>query len=116
LLTSLAVEAISRARCTGLVAGNAIMHTDRGGQCYAKTYRSALERLEIRQSASRTGSCLDGAAAESFFAALKTEIGRTSWSTRADACRDLENWITDYNRRRLPSSIDYQPPTVMRRT
>src|SRR4051794_28550871 len=51
---------------TGLVAGNAIMHTDRGGQYHSKAYRNTLQRLDIRQSTSRTGSCLDGVAAESF--------------------------------------------------
>jgi putative transposase len=60
---SLAVEAITAAHRAGLVAGNAIMHTDRGGQYHSRAYRSVLGRLEIRQSTSRTGSCLDGAAA-----------------------------------------------------
>jgi transposase InsO family protein len=41
-----------------------------------------LRRLEIRQTTSRTGSCLDGAAAESFFATIKTEIGTDSWPDR----------------------------------
>jgi len=63
---SLVVEAICAAHRTGLVAGNAIMHTDRGGQYHSRVYKAALRRLEIRQSTSRTGSCLDGAAAESF--------------------------------------------------
>ena len=48
-------------------------------QYHATAYRNALRRLEIRQSTSRTGSCLDGAAAESFFATIKSEIGVTSW-------------------------------------
>jgi len=34
-------------------------------QYHSKTYRKALGRLDIRQSTSRTGSRLDGAAAES---------------------------------------------------
>jgi putative transposase len=112
---SLAVDAIASAHRSGLVAENAIMHTDRGSQYHSKLYRSALGRLEIRQSTSRTGSCLDGAASESFFATIKTEIGITAWSTRAAARRDIENWITDYNCRRLHSSLGYQTPTSMRR-
>ena len=75
---SLAIEAITRAHATGLVAGNAIMHTDRGGQYHARAYRRVLARLEIRPSTSRNGSCLDGAAAESFFATIKAEIGTDS--------------------------------------
>lgn len=110
----LAVDAITAAHRSGLLAGNAIMHTDRGSQYHAKIYRSTLQRLDIRQSTGRTGSCLDGAAAESFFATIKTEIGIESWPDRTTARRDIENWITAYNQRRLHSSIGYRTPTETR--
>ncbi|MGH3491761.1 MAG: DDE-type integrase/transposase/recombinase [Sciscionella sp.] len=64
------------------VDSNAIMHTDRGSQYHSKIYRAVLRRLEIRQSTSRTGSCLDGAAAESFFATIKAEIDMAFWPDR----------------------------------
>ena len=92
------------------------MHTDRGSQYHSTSYRNTLKRLEIRQSTSRTGSCLDGAAAESFFATIKTEIGIRAWPDRATARRDIENWITEYNRRRLHSALGYRTPTETRRT
>ena len=69
------------------------MHTDRGGQYHSGAYRNALKRLDVRQSTSRTGSSLDGAAAESFFATIKAEIGVGSWPDRATARRDIEDWI-----------------------
>lgn len=112
--SGLAVEAITSAHRTGLVAGNAIMHTGRGSQYHARAYRSALQRLEIRQSTSRTGSCLDGAAAESFFATFKTEIGVDSWPDRATARRDIENWIKLYDERRLHCALDYRTPIESR--
>jgi len=112
---SLAVDAIATAHRSGLVAGSAIMHTDRGSQDHARAYHRALERLDIRQSTGRTGSCLDGAAAESFFATIKAEIGTAVWPNRASARRDIENWITEYNHRRLHSAINYQAPTSTRR-
>lgn len=111
---SLTVNAISEACRTGLVAGNAIMHTDRGGQYHSKIYRNVLRRLEIRQSTSRTGSCLDGAAAESFFATIKAEIGVDAWPDRATARRDIENWIKSYSERRLHSSLGYRTPVESR--
>jgi putative transposase len=92
------------------------MHTDRGSQYHSRAYHNALRRLEIRPSTSRIGSCLDGAAAESFFATIKTEIGADFWPDRAGARRDIENWITDYNKRRLHSTLDYQTPTATRLT
>jgi transposase InsO family protein len=87
------------------------MHTDRGSRYFAKKYQRLPQRLDIRQSTSRTGSRLDGAAAESFFATIKTEIGADSWPGRASAHGDIENYITDCNTTRLHSAIDYQPPT-----
>ena len=113
---SLVVDAILAAHQTGLIAGNAIMHADRGSQYHSKSYRNVLRRLEIRQSTSRTGSCLDGAAAESFFATIKAEIGVSLWPDRASARRDIENWITSYNNRRLHSALGYRTPTEARRT
>jgi putative transposase len=111
---SLAVNAITAAHRSGLLAGNAIMHTDRGSQYHARAYRSTLQRLDIRQSTGRTGSCLDGGAAEAFFATIKAEIGTDTWPDRASARRDIQVWIKTYNERRLHSSIGYRTPTEIR--
>src|SRR6266700_3744513 len=83
-------------------------------QYHSTAYCNALRRLGIRQSTSRTGSCLDGAAAESFFATLKTETGIDTWPDRASARRDIENWIKLYNERRLHSALGYQTPVEPR--
>lgn len=91
------------------------MRADRGSPYHATAYRNALRRLETRQSMSRIGSCFDGAAAESFFAMIKSEIGVTFWPDRVSARRDIENWIKTYNERRLHSTIGYRTPTEMRR-
>lgn len=90
----LAVEAISAADRTGLVPGNAIMGTDRGSQYHSKKYKTVLRRLEIRQSTTRTGSCPDGAAAESFFATIAemTTYGHLpSTSASSAVCRSRQS-------------------------
>jgi putative transposase len=110
----LAVEAITAAHRTGLVADNAIMHTDRGSQYHPRAHRNALKPLKIRQSTSRTGSCPDSAAAVSFFATIKAETGAAPWSDRASARRDIETWITHYNQRRLHPALNYQTPNSAR--
>ncbi|MFJ8547306.1 integrase core domain-containing protein [Streptomyces sp. NPDC093586] len=56
----------------------------------------------MRQSCGRTGSCFDNAAAESFWALLKEEIGTRARPDRATARAEVFNFIETFrNRRRL---------------
>jgi transposase InsO family protein len=56
--------------------------------------------LGLRSSCGRTGSCFDNAAAESFWALLKEEIGTRIWPHRATARAEVFAFIeTFYNRR-----------------
>jgi len=75
----LVADAIRMAHAGGHTAGNAIFHSDRGSQSTSRQFRGVLAELDIRRSVGRTGSCFDDAAAESFFAVLKAEIGTTVW-------------------------------------
>lgn len=79
-----------------------IIHTDRGSEYTLAQFRDRISKLKLRQSMGRTGSCFDNAAAESFFAVLKEEIGTRLWADRATARSDIFTFIeTYYNRRRL---------------
>jgi len=71
----------------------------------------ACTRLGLRRSMSRTGSCLDNAVAESWFASLKVElVDRAHYRTRAQARTAIFAWIAWYNRFRLYSTRGYLPP------
>jgi putative transposase len=71
----------------------------------------ACDRLGLRRSMGRTGSCLDNAVAESWFASLKVElVDRQHYRTRAEARASIFAWIHWYNRGRLHSTNDYLPP------
>ena len=71
----------------------------------------ACDGLGLRRSMGRTGSCLDNAVAESFFATLKVElVDRHHYRTRAEARASIFRWIAWYNQRRLHSANDYLPP------
>jgi putative transposase len=60
---------------------------------------------------SRTGSCLDNAVAESWFASLKVElVHRQHYRTRAEAGTVVFAWIAWYNRVRLHSTNGYLSP------
>jgi putative transposase len=88
-----------------------IFHTDRGSEYTSTACIDTCERLGLRRSTGRTGSCLDNAVAESFFATLKVElVDRCHYRTRAEARASIFAWIAWYNRHRLHSTSDYLPP------
>ncbi len=98
----------------GSVAG-VIFHSDRGSTYTADLFTEACDHHKVRQSMGRTGSCLDNAAAESFFSTLEHELlSRTTFQTKEEARRRVATWIDNYNRRRrhsvsgMKSPIDYE--------
>jgi putative transposase len=81
-------------------------------------FRDRIWQLGLRQSCGRTGSCFDNAAAESFWALLKEEIGTRTWPDRATARAEAFTFIeTFYNRRRLRKhkTFGYLTPAETRR-
>lgn len=52
----------------------AILHSDHGSQFTSDAFRACLDRLHLRQSMGRVGSCFDNARIESFWATLKKEL------------------------------------------
>jgi transposase InsO family protein len=88
-----------------------IFHTDRGSEYSSGACVAACARLGLRRSMSRTGSCLDNAVAESWFASLKVElVDRHHWRSRAEARAAIFALIAWYNRFRLHSTRGYLPP------
>jgi putative transposase len=88
-----------------------ILHTDRGAEYSSSACVQACQRLGLRRSMGRTGSCLDNAVAESWFASLKVElVHRHHYRTRAEARTAIFAWIAWYNQARLHSANGYLPP------
>lgn len=56
------------------VIAGVIFHTDRGSTYTATSFTKLCDRLGIRQSMGRVGSCFDNAAAEAFFSSLEWEV------------------------------------------
>lgn len=110
--TPLIVAAIEMAARNVKLPENALFHSDRGSNYTSAEYASALDRLGIRQSVGKTGSCFDNALAESFNAAIKVErVHRTVYPTVAKARADIARYIElRYNRTRLHSVLDYRTP------
>jgi putative transposase len=108
----LVVAALEMAVATG--GRRKIFHHDRRSTEYTSdVFLTACIKLGITQSAGRTGSCLDNAVAESFFAPLKVElVHRLHVDTRPDARQAIFLWVHRYNHRRRHSTIGVIPPAV----
>ena len=108
VINAVAMAVAARGRAT--MGGDTIFHSDRGSTYTSSRYRQTCIDLGLRQSTGRTGSCLDNAVAESFFATMKKELGRRHFATHADARRAIFVWINYYNQTRLHSACGYRPP------
>ncbi|CAM5273434.1 IS3 family transposase [Streptomyces atroolivaceus] len=98
----LVVDALKMAAGRGRLQPGCIAHSDRGSEYTSSLFRHYISDLGLRQSCGRTGSCFDNAAANSFWALLKEEIGTRLWPDRATARAEVFDFIeTFYNRRRL---------------
>jgi putative transposase len=112
LRTELALEALGMALGLRQPDQGLVHHSDRGCQYASELYRAELAARGIVCSMSRVGDCWDNAVAESFFAALKTElIYRRPWPTKHEARLAIHDYIGGfYNPHRRHSSLGYLSP------
>lgn len=92
--------------------GSLVFHGDQGAQRTSRSFQRCLDSHGIVQSASRPGTPLDNAVAESFFKTLKRELAEgRGYGTRGEAKQDIFNHIEPYcNRARMHSTLDYMSP------
>ena len=93
-------------------------HTDRGSTYTATRFTGLCERVGVRQSMGRVGSCFDNAAAEAFFSTLEHEVlSRHHFTTRDQGRKIIVAWCQDfYNTRRRHSSAGLQAPDYYEKT
>lgn len=108
----LVIRAFDTATRAGLIAPNAIIHTDRGSQYVSGDFRARLAAHKIRQSMSGRGNCYDNAQAESWFARFKTELVENGvFASVEDARSETFSYIEGYyNRKRLHSGLGMKTP------
>ena len=111
-------QALSMALYQRQPAAGLIMHTDRGSQYGADSYRQLLRQYEIQPSMSRKGNCWDNAVAESFFHTLKTElVYMENLNTHEQARTAVFEYLeVFYNRQRCHSANGYLAPLVYEQT
>lgn len=97
--------------------GSLVFHDDQGAQHASRSFQRCLDSHGITRSASRPGTPLDNAVAESFFKTLKRELAEErDYGTRDEAEQDIFKHIELYcNRMRMHSALGYMSPVEYER-
>lgn len=90
----------------------AILHSDQGWQYQMEKYQKKLKELEIQQSMSRKGNCLDNSPTENFFGRMKEEMfyGKEHLYKDMDTLiKTIVKYIEYYNEERIVSKFHMSP-------
>lgn len=90
----------------------AILHSDMGWQYQMQKYQDKLAELEILQSMSRKGNCLDNSPTENFFGRMKEEMfyGKEYLYKDMDSLiKAIVKYIEYYNEERIVNKFHMSP-------
>lgn len=94
---------------------NPILHSDMGWQYQHPWWRERLRELNIRQSMSRKGNCLDNAATEQVFGHMKDEFYRDrEFDSYEQFGRELDAYIVHWNTKRRQIRLEGHTPEEYR--
>jgi putative transposase len=112
MTAQLAISALRSAIARRQPDRTVIVHSDRGGQFCARTFRAVLTAAGLRGSMGRVAAAADNAAMESFHSLLqKNVLNRRRWRTRAELRYAIVHWIEHtYNRRRRQRALGKLTP------
>ena len=112
MTAQLAVTALRTAVARRWPSGVVVVHSDRGSQFRARTFRAVLASAGLQGSLGRVASAGDNAAMESFWALLqKNVLDRRRWRTRDELHNAVVFWVEHtYNRRRRQRALGKLTP------
>ena len=90
----------------------AILHSDQGWQYQMEKYRVRLKELELTQSMSRKGNCLDNSPTENFFGRMKEEMfyGKERfYKNMSELKQAINQYIEYYNYVRIVNRLGMSP-------
>lgn len=89
-----------------------VVHSDRGSQFTSWAFTQRITEAGLRPSVGRTGTALDNAMMESFWARMQVELlNRKTWRTRVELANAMFEYIELFhNKRRRHSSLNMLTP------
>jgi transposase InsO family protein len=112
MTAQLAVTALRTAVVRRQLTGVVVVHSDRGSQLRARSFRAVLTAAGLKGSMGRLASAGDDAAMESSHALLqKNVLDRRRWRTRDELHEAILYWTEHtYNRRRRQRALGKLTP------
>jgi len=93
---------------------NILIHSDQGFHYTNPEYISAIKELNMVQSMSRKGNCIDNAPIESFFGHLKDDVDYKSCKTFEELKTLITEYMEYYNNRRYQWELNKMTPVQYR--
>lgn len=93
---------------------NSIIHSDQGVHYTHPTYISMVKELNLKQSMSRRGNCIDNSPMESFFGHLKDEVECNRAKTFEELNGMLDEYLKYYNNERYQWDLKKMTPVQYR--
>ena len=91
------------------------IHSDQGFHYQHSTWTKKLEKMNIRQSMSRKGNCLDNSPMENFFGILKQEMYYgEDFNSYYNLRNEIEKYIKWYNEDRIKTKLNGMSPVMYR--
>ena len=96
---------------------NLTFHSDRGGQYISAAFSKLLQQYNVKQSFSASGTPLDNAVAETFFATFKKEeTYRREYTSERHFRKSVDEYIRFYNEVRPHQTLKYKTPQAFEAT
>lgn len=91
------------------------IHSDQGFHYQHSSWTKKLEKMNIRQSMSRKGNCLDNSPMENFFGILKQEMYYgAEFKNYNELVIEIEKYIKWYNEDRIKTKLNGMSPVMYR--
>ena len=108
----LVMDALSKAFRHERPRAGCLFHSDQGSQYCSQAFQQQLHNYQMISSMSRRGQCWDNAPADTFWATLKRETfpANGCFESRAEAQRQVRDWLLYYNGLRPHSKLQMKSP------
>ena len=110
----LVIKTVAKLKNSALSLKEVMIHSDQGFHYTNPAYIREIKKLEMLQSMSRRGNCIDNAPIESFFGHFKDEVDYKYCKTFEELNLKIEEYMRYYNNQRRQWKLKKMTPVEYR--